>query len=90
VFLLLLCSCAAGSESPTAAELVAPEVPAQQAAPDYQDDNYQSNCVVDKHLSSNCIVTVVLCQEEIKSIEVKCDRGRKLFIWEYIPDPPNL
>ena len=88
---MFLCSCAAGSDPPPASELIGDKPAPQRPAPIEQEEATQSDCHVDRHAVNNCLVTVVICNDEIKSVEVKCDRGRKLFPWEYIPDPqPDL
>jgi hypothetical protein len=81
---MLLCSCATGSEAPTL-ELDEPEL--QREALPSQNKNDISQCRIDYRLISGCIIATLICFDEIKDIEIKCDRGRKLFPWEYIPDP---
>jgi hypothetical protein len=87
---MLLCSCAVGSEAPPASELAGEPPVIQRPAPVEQtpEPTIHTNCILDSYRSGNCIVTVTLCDNDIKDIEVKCDRGRKLYSWEYMPDPP--
>lgn|SRR5574337_94375 len=91
---LCLCSCAVGSTDPEtdpAAETGTYSAPPRQSPPPSSADDSpstDSNCFTQSEWVNDCLVLELICDNQLKRIDVKCSSGRILFPWEYIPDPP--
>lgn len=84
---ILLSACATGVVDPI--ENSVEEVPETNSAPPSPPAiSPASDCEVDSYRVGNCLVKKVYCNGTLKRTDVMCDRGRDLFPWEYIPDPP--
>ena len=87
-----LLGCGDASESNTETEETVesvPPPPKQKPAPPIpSDESSQDDCEVYSYWVNNCLVTKVYCNGELKDLDIKCRVDRKLFPWEYIPDPP--
>jgi len=84
---IFLCACATGVSDPIDDPVV--EIPENKSAPKPAPTTPSaSSCEVDSYWSGNCFIKKTYCSNQLERIDVMCDRGRKLFPWEYIPDPP--
>ncbi len=92
----LLIGCAHGVESETDSTPqteVVTDIPAPKPAPPPQEESSpsienDSNCIVKSYWVQNCLVVEIHCEGKLPQIEVACGPERRLFPWEYIPDPP--
>lgn len=89
---LLLCSCAVGVSDPLPDEPATysshPKPPAPKAPDADAQPDPDSHCQVYSEWINDCLVTKVYCDGVLKDLDIKCSRGRPLWPWEYIPDPP--
>jgi len=85
---LVSISCAVGVVDPLPEEVEESPVQKQLPPPVEPEKEFQSDCIVNNYRINNCYVKEVYCQGRLKRLDVSCDRGRELFPWEYIPDPP--
>lgn len=83
-----LLACAEGVVDPLPLEEVEPQKQSPSPPSSTPESDSQSDCTVYCYKINNCYVTKVYCQDFLKRMDVSCDRGRELFPWEYIPDPP--
>ena len=51
------------------------------------DTPTEDNCYSDSYWVNHCLVTKRYCDGELERVDVKCNVGRPLLPWEYIPDP---
>lgn len=88
VTMVFLSACATGVSDPIDDSVE--ETPETNSAPNPSPTPAPSvpDCEVDAYWSGNCLIKKVYCHGQFKRIDVMCDRGRELFPWEYIPDPP--
>jgi hypothetical protein len=84
---IFLCACATGVSDPidNSTEEASANTPAPKPLPLPEPP---PDCEVNSYWVGNCLVKKVYCFNQIKKIDVMCDKGRELLPWEYIPDPP--